>query len=183
MGNWFSSLLDVFYAKNLDIVLIGLSGSGKSTFAKSIALDPSQRTNIGDTLPTIGSDIQVFQKNGIQLKVWDLGGQAAYRADWQRYVPGSDAIVLVIDTQHPFDLVIIKKELHRLLESPHLAQVPILILANKIDLGSKIKDEQEIIEGLNLDYVTENPWLIIQCSALQGDNIDKALEFLLQYAH
>lgn len=79
----------------------------------------------------------------------------------------------------PSELPTAKKELHQLLEDRDLAHVPLLILANKIDLGPKIS-EPELIKGLNLDYITENPWLIIPTSAKTGANVDQALEFLLK---
>ena len=58
-------------------------------------------------------------------------------------------------------------------------KIPLLVLANKIDLGPKIS-EQELIRGLNLDYLTENAWVVIPISAKNGANIDKALDFLIK---
>lgn len=94
------------------------------------------------------------------LQLWDLGGQSRYRSEWGRYTKGSDVIIFVVDTQAPEDLPTAKKELHQLLEDRELARLPLLILANKIDLGPKIS-EPEMIKGLNLDYITETNWLII----------------------
>ena len=176
-------MMSYFSTKQLDIALIGLAGSGKTAFARSMSLPAAERATPGpETIPTIGLEIQIFQQSGVQVKLFDLGGQSAYRSEWPRYVQGSDVIVLVIDTQHPFDLLIVKKELHGLLENVQLSKIPILVLANKIDLGSKLKDDQEIVEGLNLDYLTDNPWEIIQCSAKTGVGVDKALEYLLKHA-
>ncbi len=110
-------------------------------------------------------------------KVWDLGGQAKYRSEWARYTKGSDVIVFVVDTQAPNELPIAKKELHQLLEDRDLAQLPLLILANKIDLGPKFT-EAELIKGLNLDYITTQTWMVLAVSAKHGTHIDKALEFL-----
>ena len=69
-------------------------------------------------------------------------------------------IIFVVDTQAPQDLPAAKKELHQLLEDRDLARLPLLILANKIDLGPKIS-ESELIKGLNLDYITDTDWLVI----------------------
>jgi ADP-ribosylation factor-like protein 8 len=96
-----------------------------------------------------------------------------------RYTRGCDVIVFVIDTTAPNDIPTARKELHQLLEDRDLAKLPLLILANKIDLGPKIS-EPELIKGLNLDYITENPWLIVPVSAKDGTNVDQALEFLLK---
>ena len=36
---------------------------------------------------------------------------------------------------------------------------------------------------LNLDFITENPWVIQYVSSKRGDNIDGAVEFLVQHSH
>ena len=56
-----------------------------------------------------------------------------------------------------------------------------LILANKIDLGPRLF-EKDIIQGLNLDYLTDNNWLVIPVSSKLGSNVDKALDFLIKLA-
>lgn len=128
--------------------------------------------------PTIGLNVKLMQKGRVFIKAWDIGGQQQYRSEWGRYARGCHVIIFVVDTQNVADLATAKQELHRLLENPHVSKLPLLILANKIDLGPKLS-EQELIRGLNLDYVTENPWLIIPISAKYGSNVDKALEFLI----
>ena len=111
--------------------------------------------------------------------MWDIGGQKQYRSEWARYTRGCNVIAFVVDTQAPHTLHVAKKELHQLLEDRELSKLPLLVLANKIDLGPKIS-EQELIRGLNLDYIQENPWCVIPISAKNGANIDKALDFLIK---
>jgi GTPase SAR1 family protein len=103
--------------------------------------------------PTVGLNVKVVKKGGVTMKVWDLGGQAKYRSEWGRYTKGSDVIVFIVDTQAPNELPLAKKELHQLLEDRDLARLPLLVLANKIDLVPKFT-EAELIKGLNLDYIT-----------------------------
>jgi signal recognition particle receptor subunit beta len=107
----------------------------------------------------------------------------------------------------PDKIPVAKKELHRLLEHRELARMPLLILGNKCDCA-KVK-EPEMIKSmfsiascfgnlslilmclcsmcacsvLNLDYITENPWVIAYVSAKRGDNIETAVEFLIQHSH
>ena len=119
------------------------------------------------------------KKEGVQFKLWDIGGQERYRSEWGRYARGCDVVVFLVDTQAPKKLATVRKELHQLLEDPELARTPLLNLANKIDLGPKIS-EQEMIKGLNLDYISTNPWLVIPISARVGTNVDQALEFLVE---
>ena len=70
-----------------------------------------------------------------------------------------------------------RKELHRLLEDRELATTPLLIIANKIDLDPHIS-EPELIRELNLDYIVDNPWIVIPTSALKVVNIDQVVDWL-----
>lgn len=119
-----------------------------------------------------------MKKGGVNFKMWDIGGQVQYREEWPRYARGCDVVAFVVDTQQPDMLPVAKKELHQLLEDRELSRLPLLVLANKIDLGPKIS-EQELIKGLNLDYIIDNPWLVIPISAKYGTNIDQVCLFLL----
>ena len=67
-------------------------------------------------------------------------------------------------------LGISKTELFQLLENKDLHGTPLLILSNKIDINPHLS-ESEIIHGMNLDYILENPWNIIPISAKEGTNI------------
>jgi len=171
-----SAIRELFFSKKLELVLIGLQNSGKTTFCNYLSFG-----KFVEEPPTVGLNVKIMQKGGVTCKVWDLGGQEKYRSEWPRYTKGCDCIAFVIDTQEPTLLPTAKKELHRLLEDRGLSSLPILILANKIDLGPKIS-EQELIKGLNLDYIVDNPWVVIPVSARDGSNVDKALEFLIKQA-
>lgn len=103
-------------------------------------------------------------------------------------------------------IVLARKELHRLLEGKEciivimtctdreLASTPLLVqhlmklltncegsqvVANKIDLHPHLT-EPELIRELNLDYVTDNPWIVIPVSALKVINIDQIVSWLIK---
>ncbi|RLN96249.1 hypothetical protein BBJ28_00005113 [Nothophytophthora sp. Chile5] len=137
-----------------------------------------------ETCPTIGLNVKLVKKGGVQMKCWDIGGQAQYRSEWGRYTRGCDVIIYVVDAN----------ALHRLLEdrfhltvlyvlamclSSELATTPLLVLANKIDLEPHIS-EPELIRELNLDYIVDNPWLVIPISALRLVNIDQVIQWLMK---
>jgi ADP-ribosylation factor-like protein 8 len=77
-----------------------------------------------------------------------------------------------------------------------LATTPLLVVANKIDLEPHATEPQ-LIKGsppplsfqlihplaeLNLDYIVDNPWIIIPCSALRNTNIDEVIQWLIRQA-
>lgn len=72
-----------------------------------------------------------------------------------------------------------KRELHTLLEDKDLNDIPILVLGNKTDIKPHL-NEKEIMEGLNLDYLSSNPWAIMMISAKNGDNIGPVVEWLVK---
>ena len=171
MGGLLAKLRTLF-SRKMELVVVGLEHAGKTTFLNQIS-----QGSPGDPVPTIGLNVRTVQKGNLTMKVWDLGGQVQYRPEWPRYSKGSGVIIFVVDAS-AIDLISLsRKELHLLLEDRELAGIPLLVLANKIDLEPHLT-EPEIIQGLNLDYVIDNPWVVISCSALRGTNIERVVDWL-----
>ena len=93
MGQVFAKLKEIFYSQKMEIVLLGLENSGKTTLLNQLALGQSY-----PSAPTIGLNIKQVKKNGINMKVWDIGGQVQFRREWGKYAKGSDVILFMIDT-------------------------------------------------------------------------------------
>jgi len=174
MGAMLQRMLDTFYTKKLEVVLVGLENSGKTTLLNVLASGAPV-----ETVPTIGLNVKMVRKGGVQMKCWDIGGQAQYRSEWGRYTRGCDVIIYVVDAHAVDSIPLARKELYRLLEDQGLSHTPILVLANKVDLQPHIS-EQELITQLNLDYIQDNPWLVIPISALKVINIDQVIEWLVK---
>ena len=174
MGQILQKMLDAFYNKKLEVVLVGLENSGKTTLLNVLAAGRPV-----ETCPTIGLNVKLVRKGGVQMKCWDIGGRAQYRSEWGRYTRGCDVIIYVVDANALDSIPLARKELHRLLEDRELATTPLLVIANKIDLDPHIS-EPDLIRELNLDYITENPWIVIPVSALKVINIDQVLSWLIK---
>ncbi|KAG5189117.1 ARL8, ARF-like ras superfamily GTPase [Tribonema minus] len=173
MGAMLQRMLDYFWTtKQLEVVLVGLENSGKTTLLNVLAGGQDM-----ETVPTIGLNVQMVRRGGVCLKCWDIGGQAEYRREWRRYAMGCDVIMYVVDSAAPARLASAKRELHRLLEDRQLSSTPLLVLANKIDLQPHV-GEADLIKELNMDYIMDSPWLIIPISALRRVNIDQVLNWL-----
>ena len=173
MGVLWSSLSSLFFSKKLEVVLVGLQNSGKSTFCNCLELGKSM-----DTVPTVGMQLTLLERQGVRFKVWDVSGQSKCREEWARYCKGCDVIVFVVDSNDVERLPEARIELHRLLEDHELAGIPLLVLANKVDIA-RIKQE-DLIKALNLDYCIDNSWVIVALSAKNGDNVDKAVDYLIR---
>jgi ADP-ribosylation factor-like protein 8 len=178
MGAAFRKLLNSLFTKKLEVVLVGLENSGKTTLLQVI----SQGSPL-ETAPTIGLNVKMVKRGGVNMKCWDLGGQSQYRAEWGRYTRGCDAIVYVVDASEGAKSLLpeAKRELYRLLEDKELSSTPLLIVANKIDL-TPLVPQNELIKELNLDYMEDNPWLMVSISALKSMNVDEVVNWLIKQA-
>ena len=174
MGTFITKLKEKLFARNLEMIILGLENSGKTTFMNHLTYGEFRKT-----VPTIGLNVRTVKQKGLVMKMWDLGGQVHFRSEWAAYAKGCQVMIFVIYASNPDCLPISKTELFQLLEEKELSNVPILILSNKIDLSPHLS-EIEIIKGMNLDYMVDNPWNVIPISAKHGTNIDQALDWLLK---
>lgn len=136
MGNYIRRLL---FSKKLEVVIVGLGNSGKTTLLNVL----SEGVAI-ETIPTVGLNVRMIKKGGVQMKCWDLAGGEQYRNEWGRFTKGCDVIIFVVDANAMYLLPEAKKELHRLLEDRELAKTALLVVANKIDLEPHATEPQLI---------------------------------------
>ena len=64
-----------------------------------------------------------------------------------------------------------------MLEEKGIENKPLLVLNNKIDIEPHMTD-MEIIKELNLDYLYSNPWAVVSVSALKGQNLEDAINWI-----
>ncbi|KNH07322.1 ADP-ribosylation factor-like protein [Perkinsela sp. CCAP 1560/4] len=162
--------------KRIEMCILGLENAGKTTLLNILSMGHALETH-----PTIGLNVKMIKKEGTLMKVWDLGGQDRFRGEWERYTRGSDCIIFCVDASAIDRLSEAKKELHRLLENTSLRGMPILVCLNKIDIEPHIEKE-EAIKELNLDYITDNKWIVLSISALKQLNIQAVVEWMVLYA-
>eukprot|EP00759_Apiculatamorpha_spiralis_P039459 PhF_6_TR38292/c0_g1_i1/m.57130/K07955/ARL8; ADP-ribosylation factor-like protein 8 len=178
MGGFFAKLKELLSGKKkLELCLVGLENSGKTTLLNVLSVGHAI-----ETFPTVGLNVKMVKKEGVCMKVWDLGGQERFRTEWGRYTQGCDCIIYCVDA-HDFQRIhLSKKELHKLLEDRTLHGLPLLVCLNKIDLEPHLTKE-EAVRDLNLDYVTENPWMVVSISALRQINVAEVVDWLVKHAH
>jgi Arf/Sar family protein len=175
--------------------MLGEFNAGKTTLLNSLASG-----EVVQTAPTIGLNVKSFRKGGVNMKAWDIGGQQKFRDEWGRYTRGCDVIVFMVDASDKKKIDTARYELHRLLENPELSKVtsasllklqtdfvfhsfadnhkvPLLVLGNKVDTEPHMTHDN-VIQALNLDYITENKWTMINISCTRNINLDKVVEWL-----
>ena len=133
---------------------------------------------IGQTVPTIGFNVETLQYQNIKFQVWDLGGQTSIRPYWRCYYPNTDAIIFVVDSADTDRLNIAKQELMAMLEEEELKDAILLIFANKQDMKGA-KNAAEVSKELGLANIKNRQWSIQETSATKGRGLFEGFDWLV----
>lgn len=133
---------------------------------------------IGQTVPTIGFNVETLQYQNIKFQVWDLGGQTSIRPYWRCYYPNTDAIIFVVDSADTDRLNIAKQELMAMLEEEELKDAILLVFANKQDMKGA-KNAAEVSKELGLATIKNRQWSIQETSATKGRGLFEGFDWLV----
>uniref|UniRef100_A0A8C1JWT7 ADP ribosylation factor like GTPase 3, like 2 n=1 Tax=Cyprinus carpio TaxID=7962 RepID=A0A8C1JWT7_CYPCA len=146
----------------LRVVLLGLDNAGKTTLLKCLAsedvntITPTQ-VSLNKTSPAEKRLVEIFWSSLqcllLHLQVYDIDS-----ADKKRFEETG-------------------LELSELIDEENLTGDPILIFANKQDLGTASL-ASEIAEGLNLHTYRDRVWQIQACSALTGEGVQDGMNWI-----
>lgn len=159
----------------LKMVVVGNPAVGKTSIIRRFADDKFE----SEYKHTIGADFNVkvieYPDKSIVLTVWDIGGHERFEIIRGYYYEGSQAGLIVFDltNKKSFDAI---SKWHKDLSS-YLKDIPIAVIANKLDLEDKIvisdEDIESIIQELNIDFY-------IKTSAKTGENVEQAFARLAE---
>ncbi|KAJ3205558.1 ADP-ribosylation factor protein 3 [Entophlyctis luteolus] len=160
--------------RQVRLLILGLDNAGKTSVLKRLA-----REDIALVKPTQGFNIKSVSQDGVNMNVWDIGGQKGIRPYWRNYFDATNVLIYVVDSSDRVRLEETGLELNQLLEEAKLAGVPLLVFANKQDLADAIAGD-EIATGLNLHSIRDRQWQIQPCSALTGKGIAEGVEWAMK---
>jgi small GTP-binding protein len=159
--------------------MIGAGGSGKTALVNRFLTNKFSEQYI----VTIGSQfavktVETIDQHGdavvVKLLVWDLAGQERFDFIRTSYYQGSKGALLVYDTTRKSTFL----ELPKWLEETEKAlgkRIPIIVLANKVDLVN----ERVIDQESGMRFVQENNLVAyLETSALSGQNVEEAFQLL-----
>lgn len=130
-------------------------------------------------MPTIGFNVEKVTHKNINLVLWDLGGQQNIRPYWRCYIPGTNAIIFVVDSIDIERISIAKKELIQMLEEEELKDAALLVFANKQDLP-KAYTAAQMTEALGLAQLKDRRWQICPSVATTGVGLEEGMDWVVQ---
>ncbi|XP_019716342.1 ADP-ribosylation factor-like protein 11 [Hippocampus comes] len=157
-------------SKRSQVILMGLDSAGKTTLLTRLLTGQVMM----DTSPTVGFNVGSFDVDKrTSLTVWDVGGQKSMRPNWRFYLDECKALVFMVDSSDPSRMPEAQKALKKVLSEERLRDIPLMVLANKVDQPGAMT-VQEISNQLGLSNYPHLRWEIQACSALKGIGLRQA---------
>ncbi|XP_039158997.1 GTP-binding protein SAR1A [Eucalyptus grandis] len=187
--NWFSGALASLglQLKEAKIVFLGLDNAGKTTLLRML-MDETLVLHQPTQFPTS----EELSTGKIKFKAFDLGGREIARRIWPDYYATVDAVVYLVDACDKERFSESKRELDALLLDEALADVPFLVLGNKMDIPyAASEDELRCHLGLtglttgkgkvNLADQTVRPLEVFMCSVVRRMGYSEGFEWMSQH--
>lgn len=173
MGSTFSYLFNRLLGKeDVRILMVGLDNDGKTTILYRLKLE-----EVVSTVPTLGFNVETVTYKNISFTVWDIGGQDKIRNLWRVYFQGTQGLIFVVDSADKERIEEARLELQKLLSEELLANVVLLVFANKQDMPDAMS-ASEVREKLGLVNTRNRPWFVQSSCAVKGEGLYEGLDWL-----
>nr|XP_057917040.1 GTP-binding protein SAR1b [Doryrhamphus excisus] len=175
------------YKKTGKLVFLGLDNAGKTTLLHRLKDD-----RLSQHVPTLHPTSEELTICGMTFTTFDLGGHVQARRVWKNYLPAVNAVVFVVDCADHDRLEESKMELDALLADDTIANMPIMVLGNKID-RLEAMSERGLRGALALDMQVTGkgsvmpkddnarPLEVFMCSVLKRQGYGEGFRWLSQY--
>ncbi|MHA1132417.1 MAG: Rab family GTPase [Candidatus Helarchaeota archaeon] len=158
------------------LCVVGDAASGKSSLIRRYA----SKTFDESYLPTIGADFTIKQieypaEDGtiavVTLSIWDMGGQERFKNIREHYFLGANAAFVLFDLTRKQTFHNLEKWLGDI--DRFCGHIPIIVIANKIDLPNIEVTQEEIGQ-----FISQKNLKVFRTSAKTGENVEKIFDVI-----
>ena len=158
----------------IKLTILGEYSVGKTAFIQQLTKKIFKKSYS----PTINAEITKirlrFKKDIIELTIWDVAGQIAFKSMADRFIQGANAAVFMYDITR-IDTFNGIKDWHSQTKNVLGKTIPSLLIGNKIDLKNDRKISRD--DGLNLAQKIGSEF--VETSVKNFENIKEALILLI----
>ncbi|MFX1356666.1 MAG: Rab family GTPase [Promethearchaeota archaeon] len=160
-------------------VVVGDHEVGKTSIIRRFV----ERKFSADYRATIGLNILAhnffLEGNEIALTLWDLGAQEFFKRYRKIYYTGAEAAFIVYDLSNKNSFENVINWYNELTEFIIDKDIPIVIVANKLDLADKrVITREEGLELINKLSDSDSGLSYMETSALSGENVQDAFKLI-----
>ncbi|XP_072030634.1 uncharacterized protein [Amphiura filiformis] len=160
----------IFKRPESKIFIGGLDASGKTTFLYRLVLNETVTT-----IPTIGFNVETVNIASGRFTFWDVGGGDKIKPLYRHYYPGCEGILFMIDSTDKERIREARDDLHEMMKNDDMPPgIPLVVVANKQDMSDVIHPS-ELVDLLDLEQLSGNPWHIQAASAINGDGVTETI--------
>ncbi|VDP02892.1 unnamed protein product [Soboliphyme baturini] len=117
---------------------------------------------------------------GVQLNFWDLGGQEELQSLWDKYYAEAQGVIFVIDASDHERLQVAWKAFDKMLSSPAIKGVPVLVVCNKQDMeGCLTVSEIKSVFSASTKHIGSRDFTFFAVSALKGTNVCESINWMI----
>lgn len=168
------------------ILFLGLDNAGKTTLLKMLKSE-----KLGQYEPTEYPNVEEIVIGSLTITTIDMGGHVVARRVWQKYFTDDvTGIVFIVDAANSSRFEEARAELNDVLKSDEVANLPVLILGNKIDKNTAVQEEvlkaalgisnQTTGKG-KIEHKNVRPLEVFMCSIVKGEGYGAGIQWLTQY--
>ena len=173
--------LELKYKKYYDIFLGGNSQSGKSTYFMYCSQNKFCKINS----TTDGFDFTIVQSSldkNKKFKLWDTPSWTQIKFDmlFPCYIKNADGIILMFDASSRKDFEELNQCLNEVRNYLELDEIPILLVANKVDLIN-----EKIVSKREVDRFMKDNKLVgyFEISCVNGYNVPECLDSIIEHVY
>ncbi len=155
----------------------GIDNAGKSSLMRLLATGKFDHNYFRPTKKFRITNIDL--ESGAKLVCWDMPGHKIFREDWLRGAQSSNILIFVLDLNDQERFKEAKKALWNMLNLYELKGLPLIFLANKIDLVSDLPEQESLKNFFELDKIKDRDYHFLMTSLPERDGI-KDLKNILQ---
>ncbi|MHA1819693.1 MAG: ADP-ribosylation factor-like protein [Promethearchaeota archaeon] len=160
----------------IKVFLYGLDNAGKSSWVRFLKTGKFDYNFFTPTKKKVIHNIKIDSR--LKIILWEMPGQKSFRRVWLRGIQDSNIIVFMLDAADEERFAEAKREFWRILSRYELRGVPLLFIANKVDLVENKFKLSHIEEFFSLDEINDREWCIKFMSLATKEGCDEVIEWL-----
>lgn len=172
MGTVSSYVSSLFQAREpkYKAIMVGSYGVGKTSIIYAL-----EKQTYENTLYGFGQIFENLQYNDFQITSWDIGN-SKYELLCRHAYENTNAIIFVVDLTCKENFKEFRTQLEFYLNHEMLKKLPVLVLANKLDIARM--DISEVVELFNIQEIKDRQCKCFGVSAVNKEGFVEAFKWL-----